>query len=109
TCLSHVSLLLIPPSLCFYFHCSVAIRCLHSFPTRRSSDLLLQPSKGRFSQASWTVFSGAEVSGSTAACSGAACSTGSSTAVGSRSEEHTSELQSRFDLVCRLLLEKKKK
>src|SRR5437868_7682548 len=28
---------------------------------------------------------------------------------GSRSEEHTSELQSRFDLVCRLLLEKKKK
>src|SRR6266704_1296021 len=26
-----------------------------------------------------------------------------------RSEEHTSELQSRFDLVCRLLLEKKKK
>src|SRR5699024_11811330 len=26
---------------------------------------------------------------------------------GFRSEEHTSELQSRFDLVCRLLLEKK--
>ena len=26
-----------------------------------------------------------------------------------RSEEHTSELQSRFDSVCRLLLEKKKK
>src|SRR5437868_9385509 len=29
-------------------------------------------------------------------------------AAGLRSEEHTSELQSRFDLVCRLLLEKKK-
>src|SRR5699024_12592034 len=28
--------------------------------------------------------------------------------VSTRSEEHTSELQSRFDLVCRLLLEKKK-
>src|SRR6266496_4814902 len=28
---------------------------------------------------------------------------------GARSEEHTSELQSRRDLVCRLLLEKKKK
>src|SRR5207249_11789349 len=27
-------------------------------------------------------------------------------ALGIRSEEHTSELQSRFDLVCRLLLEK---
>src|SRR5207249_11916013 len=33
---------------------------------------------------------------------------GSSRASASRSEEHTSELQSRFDLVCRLLLEKKK-
>src|SRR5689334_23483468 len=29
--------------------------------------------------------------------------------VGPRSEEHTSELQSQFHLVCRLLLEKKKK
>src|SRR5699024_11649830 len=29
--------------------------------------------------------------------------------VQARSEEHTSELQSRFDLVCRLLLEKKKR
>src|SRR5699024_11356087 len=28
--------------------------------------------------------------------------------ISTRSEEHTSELQSRFDLVCRLLLEKKK-
>src|SRR5207247_10527147 len=28
--------------------------------------------------------------------------------LGARSEEHTSELQSRVDLVCRLLLEKKK-
>src|SRR5690349_23341909 len=33
----------------------------------------------------------------------------SSSDFGSRSEEHTSELQSRRDLVCRLLLEKKKK
>src|SRR5699024_12031974 len=31
-----------------------------------------------------------------------------STGIDVRSEEHTSELQSRFDLVCRLLLEKKK-
>src|SRR5437868_13211366 len=34
---------------------------------------------------------------------------GKPTRVRFRSEEHTSELQSRFDLVCRLLLEKKKK
>src|SRR5438034_7441095 len=32
-----------------------------------------------------------------------------STMVATRSEEHTSELQSHSDLVCRLLLEKKKK
>src|SRR5699024_12785547 len=32
----------------------------------------------------------------------------SRTSISWRSEEHTSELQSRFDLVCRLLLEKKK-
>src|SRR3989440_3024629 len=32
-----------------------------------------------------------------------------STRTSSRSEEHTSELQSRSDLVCRLLLEKKKR
>src|SRR5438874_9630486 len=34
---------------------------------------------------------------------------GTGTAGRARSEEHTSELQSRRDLVCRLLLEKKKK
>src|SRR5438067_9137152 len=34
---------------------------------------------------------------------------GSSFLADPRSEEHTSELQSRFDLVCRLLLEKKNK
>src|SRR5438034_7295444 len=34
---------------------------------------------------------------------------GSGGITGSRSEEHTSELQSHSDLVCRLLLEKKKK
>src|SRR5699024_11277257 len=36
-----------------------------------------------------------------------ACPGRSSAAPRRRSEEHTSELQSRFDLVCRLLLEKK--
>src|SRR2546421_1155742 len=34
---------------------------------------------------------------------------GTSRVIYSRSEEHTSELQSRSDLVCRLLLEKKKR
>src|SRR6266403_6138531 len=39
----------------------------------------------------------------------ASCSSATSASCGSpRSEEHTSELQSRRDVVCRLLLEKKK-
>src|SRR6267378_7124862 len=38
-----------------------------------------------------------------------ACWHGETTPRPPRSEEHTSELQSRRDLVCRLLLEKKKK
>src|SRR2546429_2998233 len=37
------------------------------------------------------------------------CGAGSVRHSGMRSEEHTSELQSRLHLVCRLLLEKKKK
>src|SRR5215207_11207302 len=44
---------------------------------------------------------------SVARCSSATCSAGTATGC-DRSEEHTSELQSRVDLVCRLLLEKKK-
>src|SRR5215217_9445747 len=42
-------------------------------------------------------------------CSGPAMSKSVSPGYSTRSEEHTSELQSRQYLVCRLLLEKKKK
>src|SRR5690349_22012616 len=41
-------------------------------------------------------------------CRAICCSTTCSCRRSRRSEEHTSELQSRRDLVCRLLLEKKK-
>src|SRR2546428_8902290 len=41
--------------------------------------------------------------------SGSFCMPGKPSLTNARSEEHTSELQSRSDLVCRLLLEKKKK
>src|SRR5699024_11572874 len=44
---------------------------------------------------------------SSISCSSACSLNSSSYLFTSRSEEHTSELQSRFDLVCRLLLEKK--
>src|SRR2546428_3107616 len=43
-----------------------------------------------------------------AACAGVSFLLGGTGSVAWRSEEHTSELQSRSDLVCRLLLEKKK-
>src|SRR5438105_9226097 len=43
-----------------------------------------------------------------ASVAGLSTTTGVLCAIAQRSEEHTSELQSRVDLVCRLLLEKKK-
>src|SRR5438105_9581940 len=74
----------------FFFYCYGDHRDLHSFPTRRSSDL-----------------SGL-ASGSLRCCRGSPIIRSSLPASRARSEEHTSELQSRVDLVCRLLLEKKK-
>src|SRR5438132_1749920 len=68
------------------------LRYLHSFPTRRSSDLAYL--------ADVTGNGKIDASDTLAA---------NNVAIGaaSRSEEHTSELQSHSDLVCRLLLEKK--
>src|SRR6266853_5358577 len=43
-----------------------------------------------------------------ASCASSATTTGPASSGRSRSEEHTSELQSQSNLVCRLLLEKKK-
>src|SRR5690606_41897181 len=97
-------------------------RDLHSFPTRRSSDLLragllrllgegLEQALQRIETccaagAEASLFDGFDdraVRGvrQMRAAAGAL--------LGERSEEHTSELQSRENLVCRLLLEKKKK
>src|SRR5437773_5941608 len=60
------------------------------------------------SPASWAAYRGGDSNRQTTRAS-----PGWSSATGSeareRSEEHTSELQSHHDLVCRLLLEKKKK
>src|SRR5699024_12201972 len=85
---------LFPP---FYHHWD-----LHSFPTRRSSDLGRICWEGGCS-CRWKdcgVFRyGVPRSFHTRT---------NSPHAQPRSEEHTSELQSRFDLVCRLLLEKKK-
>src|SRR5207244_12995806 len=84
-------------SLLFFFHSYGDPRDLHSFPTRRSSDL-----------PSWVSVVKAS-SPPVASTRAASASTGASSATYTRSEEHTSELQSPDHLVCRLLLEKKKK
>src|SRR5699024_12867659 len=68
---------------------------VHSFPTRRSSDpapILPRPDQPFYASR---------------LCPQVRHSRGRELG-NPRSEEHTSELQSRFDLVCRLLLEKKK-
>src|SRR5699024_12858991 len=90
---------------------------LHSFPTRRSSDLRValpqdraEPDGDRvLGSGSSRVIS--SISSAPAPDRRTRPGTASPCAricTRHRSEEHTSELQSRFDLVCRLLLEKKK-
>src|SRR5207248_9427754 len=93
-------------SLRFVFYSPRVHLALHSFPTRRSSDLFMDdvetakfgvlppdPTQAAMARryramldANWRL----------------------EQQFGSRSEEHTSELQSPYELVCRLLLEKKK-
>src|SRR5699024_11566115 len=96
-----------------FFSCYGAHRHLHSFPTRRSSDL--SPRSQRvvstccIRSASSDRFGGSVGAPGARGRGSAARSRVASRSACSRSEEHTSELQSRFDLVCRLLLEKKKK
>src|SRR5690606_40912218 len=107
----------ITPPLLYAFLRGAAVLCApHSSPTRRSSDL--DPANERRAQArpihslvmrfhSAPVMTIApEASGD---LRGRCRSTRPPSPSRRRSEEHTSELQSRENLVCRLLLEKKKK
>src|SRR5207249_12001234 len=91
---------------------------LHSFPTRRSSDLdpVTRTACGGSIQFELTHCRASAFSGPAKRDRGALArgclrwivqEMRSGNRCGLRSEEHTSELQSRFDLVCRLLLEKK--
>src|SRR5690349_24427523 len=82
----------------YFYRCRGGHRDLHSFPTRRSSDLSpRQMQKDR-------PYEPDPPTSSAKSCRGVARVPSQSP---TRSEEHTSELQSRRDLVCRLLLEKK--
>src|SRR5699024_12881162 len=100
-------------SSCFFsFSRSSPLPHLHSFPTRRSSDLSPNVRSCRCRRRSPSSRPRASPSTPSALCSRARATSSSTlpeSTVRMRSEEHTSELQSRFDLVCRLLLEKKKK
>src|SRR5687768_18187978 len=84
----------------FFFQLSGNHRHLHSFPTRRSSDL----SSHRAAARPWCTTSCRARCATPTRISTTWCCSGAT-----RSEEHTSELQSRLHLVCRLLLEKKKR
>src|SRR5699024_11438086 len=97
-----------------FFEARAAPRDVHPFPTRRSSDLSavmraipasICSSGARADASSRSTASPASPFG---AISKAGISAGFRPGVRVRSEEHTSELQSRFELVCRLLLEKTK-
>src|SRR5690606_40272021 len=100
---------------CFFFSGYFAYLSLPSFPTRRSSDLGVWPPRGVPGDVP-SRRSRARVRGGHGAAAGCACATGRPRRTAhrrrprtrARSEEHTSELQSRENLVCRLLLEKKK-
>src|SRR5690606_41702657 len=90
-------------------------RDLHSFPTRRSSDLHWRgQQRQRLAPPAAADQPGHEVGAGIAVVQGVVEVEHDQPAAGRvrlrpRSEEHTSELQSRENLVCRLLLEKKKK
>src|SRR5690606_41584301 len=94
-------------------------RHVYSFPTRRSSDLFKafndchgHPAGDRILQIVARILrANAGAEGFVARTGGeefAFVVEGLSEDAAARSEEHTSELQSRENLVCRLLLEKKK-
>src|SRR5690606_41716763 len=90
-------------------------RPLHSFPTRRSSDLSAEPvlrpraAATRRPSSEFVRRSGGPCQHRSARRSTpSGCRADRGPARLLRSEEHTSELQSRENLVCRLLLEKKK-
>src|SRR5699024_12768109 len=86
--------------------CSTYSPPLPSFPTRRSSDLVGDVQR-RDDGAGGGIHVLVEGLGNDVAGGVEDAQASVHVHQRGRSEEHTSELQSRFDLVCRLLLEKK--
>src|SRR5690606_41998854 len=98
-------------SVSCYVYCYRALRDLHSFPTRRSSDLAgRRHQRGDVEAAGLAPARHASDHPPARRPPRHGCRhRGHAIGRVGRSEEHTSELQSRENLVCRLLLEKKKK
>src|SRR5437868_9533597 len=92
----------------YYYRSSAWRRDLHSFPTRRSSDLEA-PRLAKCDRRARRIVPGCVALDYLQFRKRLPHPQLQRALLEIRSEEHTSELQSRFDLVCRLLLEKKKK
>src|SRR5262249_56771180 len=101
-----------------FFHSYAALRALHSFPTRRSSDLFMNRTElvarelslllnRTLREHSDLVLDLRDIRGNP--FTGFRAVEPHVRFRDGRSEEHTSELQSLTNLVCRLLLEKKKR
>src|SRR5699024_12434804 len=89
-------------------HCTDHPYTLHLFPTRRSSDLIDDDGGGQMRRGSGERSDPPPPADDiNIRCPRSVNLIQADSSI-QRSEEHTSELQSRFDLVCRLLLEKKK-
>src|SRR5438552_13474736 len=95
-------------SLFFFFYYYGHHLDLHSFPTRRSSDLMRLALADRLKERHRVILLDRPGHGWSEREADDA-SPARQAAMVARSEEHTSELQSPDHLVCRLLLEKKKK
>src|SRR5699024_11867631 len=100
----------------FFFSCIYANLFILSFPTRRSSDLGFRgfiEQNADYDALIYTTFMSGTGEGQEEKIATSLedddLKLEREVIWEGRSEEHTSELQSRFDLVCRLLLEKKKK
>src|SRR5699024_11546061 len=95
------------------YYSSLLYPYLHSFPTRRSSDLAVDFHTSILKDKICIVIDFQSIicitdCGKPFQNTPALSTHQKQIGIDHRSEEHTSELQSRFDLVCRLLLEKKK-
>src|SRR5690606_41681423 len=107
SCCSLPSIVYASPFFCYCLSCP---RDLHSFPTRRSSDLVVELIRERYESVEIVraAFPRIAVAAFPRRLRQTLPEFIEMARSPVRSEEHTSELQSRENIVCRLLLEKKK-